>query len=601
MKRIIIIAFFLASISGMAQIKVFDTIKFYRGGQVYKMLLYNDSMLLNNRWYYSFPGFGVTHVKAAYGDHTHSGLGDSFWAFVSGSTSNIYSTNTGNIGVGTTNTNAKFAVSSSGIPAISCYTTDNTSIIGYSTNSPGIQGTSMQNHGGYFSSTYGGYGIYTTSGSGAAIYAQAGTGPAGLFMGGNVGIGVTNPEYKLDVQGNIRAQFTGDGIGISGYASGSSSQGVSGSSPNIGVYGSGNYGIYGTSSGIASIYGTSTTAETNAIRGINSSISASAVSIYGESNNGYAIFGRSYYSGIGVYGISASSTGVYGASVGGNGGTFSSQTANAIYASSTSGYGITAISNSQSGIIASSTLGSGGTFTSYSGKGIHVTSSIGYAAVFEKGNVGVGITNPIEKLEVNGTIKGTIIKGISTSTLTAVYGQGDNIAIGAEGGAYGVYSNTNTTGYAFYAGRGKTWLDSLLYVRYLPWGTGSERMVVWDSITKEVKSRPMPEPAITASTSAKYWRGDKTFQTLDKTAVGLSNVENTALSTWQGTTNISYIGTLNTALSVNDSTLRIIKPGTPGAADAKGNVGQICWDDNYIYVCYEADKWKRVAITQDDW
>jgi len=34
------------------------------------------------------------------------------------------------------------------------------------------------------------------------------------------------------------------------------------------------------------------------------------------------------------------------------------------------------------------------------------------------------------------------------------------------------------------------------------------------------------EPTITAGTSGQYYRGDKTFQTLDKTAVGLSNVAN---------------------------------------------------------------------------
>ena len=36
------------------------------------------------------------------------------------------------------------------------------------------------------------------------------------------------------------------------------------------------------------------------------------------------------------------------------------------------------------------------------------------------------------------------------------------------------------------------------------------------------------EPTITAGTTGQYWRGDKTFQTLDKTAVGLSNVDNTS-------------------------------------------------------------------------
>lgn len=36
------------------------------------------------------------------------------------------------------------------------------------------------------------------------------------------------------------------------------------------------------------------------------------------------------------------------------------------------------------------------------------------------------------------------------------------------------------------------------------------------------------EPPITAGTTAQYWRGDKSWQTLDKSAVGLSNVDNTS-------------------------------------------------------------------------
>ena len=36
------------------------------------------------------------------------------------------------------------------------------------------------------------------------------------------------------------------------------------------------------------------------------------------------------------------------------------------------------------------------------------------------------------------------------------------------------------------------------------------------------------EPTIAAGTTAQYWRGDKSWQTLDKSAVGLSNVDNTS-------------------------------------------------------------------------
>jgi len=36
------------------------------------------------------------------------------------------------------------------------------------------------------------------------------------------------------------------------------------------------------------------------------------------------------------------------------------------------------------------------------------------------------------------------------------------------------------------------------------------------------------EPTITAGTTSQYWRGDKSWQTLDKTAVGLGNIDNTS-------------------------------------------------------------------------
>lgn len=56
------------------------------------------------------------------------------------------------------------------------------------------------------------------------------------------------------------------------------------------------------------------------------------------------------------------------------------------------------------------------------------------------------------------------------------------------------------------------------------------------------------EGAITAGTTSQYWRGDKSWQTLDKTAVGLSNVENIALSTWAGSANITTLGTISTGV-----------------------------------------------------
>ena len=47
-----------------------------------------------------------------------------------------------------------------------------------------------------------------------------------------------------------------------------------------------------------------------------------------------------------------------------------------------------------------------------------------------------------------------------------------------------------------------------------------------------------------AGTVFQYWRGDKTWQTLDKEAVGLGSVENVALSSWRGTSNLNTAGTI---------------------------------------------------------
>ncbi len=46
--------------------------------------------------------------------------------------------------------------------------------------------------------------------------------------------------------------------------------------------------------------------------------------------------------------------------------------------------------------------------------------------------------------------------------------------------------------------------------------------------TAQATSIATKEPIITAGTTAQYWRGDKSWVTLDKTAVGLTNIDNTS-------------------------------------------------------------------------
>ncbi len=47
-----------------------------------------------------------------------------------------------------------------------------------------------------------------------------------------------------------------------------------------------------------------------------------------------------------------------------------------------------------------------------------------------------------------------------------------------------------------------------------------------------------------SGTNSQYLRGDKTWQTLNSSAVGLGNVENTALSTWGGSSTVAILGTV---------------------------------------------------------
>jgi len=77
--------------------------------------------------------------------------------------------------------------------------------------------------------------------------------------------------------------------------------------------------------------------------------------------------------------------------------------------------------------------------------------------------------------------------------------------------------------------------------------------VAWGNITGTLSAQSDlsialfgKESTLAVGTINQYYRGDKSWITLDKTAVGLSSVENTALSTWTGSSNITNLGTINT-------------------------------------------------------
>lgn len=81
------------------------------------------------------------------------------------------------------------------------------------------------------------------------------------------------------------------------------------------------------------------------------------------------------------------------------------------------------------------------------------------------------------------------------------------------------------------------------------------------------------EPVISSGSESQYWRGDKTWQTLDKSVIGLGSVENTALSTWTGSSNLTNVGTI-TSGTWSGSSIAVEKGGTgaSSATEARNNI-----------------------------
>lgn len=50
-------------------------------------------------------------------------------------------------------------------------------------------------------------------------------------------------------------------------------------------------------------------------------------------------------------------------------------------------------------------------------------------------------------------------------------------------------------------------------------------------------------------------------------------------------------------LDINSNILRLRTANTLASATAAGNVGDICWDANFVYVCVAVNSWRRAGLT----
>lgn len=60
-----------------------------------------------------------------------------------------------------------------------------------------------------------------------------------------------------------------------------------------------------------------------------------------------------------------------------------------------------------------------------------------------------------------------------------------------------------------------------------------------------------------------------------------------------------YLPTDNTPsfVQIVGTTLNITDPRTITNSNDLGVTGEICWDNDYVYVCVDTDTWKRTALS----
>ncbi len=147
-------------------------------------------------------------------------------------------------------------------------------------------------------------------------------------------------------------------------------------------------------------------------------------------------------------------------------------------------------------------------WTATSGGGGAVTSVNGQTGAVSLTKTDVGLSS------VDNT--SDVAKPVSTAVQTALNAKADmsSLATVAGTGNYTDLSNKPTI---------PTVADASSSVKGIVQLTGD---LGGTAASPTVPGLTTKEPTITAGSTAQYWRGDKNWQTLDKTAVGLANVDN---------------------------------------------------------------------------
>lgn len=238
------------------------------------------------------------------------------------------------------------------------------------------------------------------------------------------------------------------------------------------------------------------------------------------------------------------------------------------------------------------------------------------------GNVGIGMTNPSYKLDVNGDINlssgncyrvntNAMAKQNGTDLMFGWIDYGEYINAVLDGNLYLVTNGNNriTIDQSGNVGIGTTNPGSKLELNgnaYI-FSSGYQDLILGNISNNSfgiLEIRGSSQAGICFVSNA----GDRFHiynnfgnmhiynATDEKFVFQIDGDGNTNLCPEVGNVSIKLNDVGSAALDINSNTIRLRSNRTITNSGDAGNQGDICWDSNYIYICVSINTWKRVAI-----
>ncbi len=211
---------------------------------------------------------------------------------------------------------------------------------------------------------------------------------------------------------------------------------------------------------------------------------------------------------------------------------------------------------------------------------------------FTGGSLGIGTTSPSTLLSV-GTTAGTQFLVNATGTITDGIWQGTAIDI-----QYGGTGGTTTS-------TARTSLGLVVGTDIQEYDEGLSSVAILDIAADEMLYGSGANTYATTSltVTARSLLDDDSTSTM-RTTLGLGNVENTALSTWAGTTNITTIGALSTLTVTGTTTFNSVAYNWPSTAGTSSYAlttdgsGNLSWGAGGLWT--DSGDFTYLTATTDD-